>query len=70
MDIDKILQGLDDWQSAFDAGVSEQTASGIAYRGLSDADMLRCQEALDEAIRKPYRMEVLRRAIEADNAEQ
>jgi hypothetical protein len=43
--------------------ISEITASGIPYFGLSDEDMLRCQEALSLGEQKPKRMEILRKAI-------
>jgi hypothetical protein len=39
------------------------TAAGQPFLGLSDEDMLACQEALPESERKPSRMEHLRRAI-------
>jgi len=36
-----------------------ETAAGIAFAGLSDEDMLACQEALPPAERKARRIEVL-----------
>ncbi len=44
-------------------GVPTTTAAGVAFTGLSDPDMLACQEALPLPERKTRRMEVLRRAI-------
>ena len=38
-------------------------AAGTPYRGLSDTDMLRCQEALDVRDRKPERMRRLREVL-------
>lgn len=50
MNVDRILsamiEGVRNWQEAWDAGIEERTNAGTPYRGLSDADMLRCQEAL------------------------
>jgi hypothetical protein len=40
-----------------------ETAAGVACPGLSDRDMLACQEALPPNERKTRRMEVLREAI-------
>ena len=41
-----------------------KTATGIPFRGVSDQDMLTCQEALPPSERKLRRIEVLRNAIE------
>jgi hypothetical protein len=43
--------------------VRSQTATGIQFAGLSDQDMLACQEALPAEERKERRIEVLREAI-------
>ena len=43
--------------------IRSQTATGIPFVGLSDQDMLRCQEALPEAERKARRIQVLQEAI-------
>jgi hypothetical protein len=43
--------------------ISTRTASGVPFVGLSDEDMLACQEALPPSERKGRRMEVLREAI-------
>ena len=44
-------------------GVRTQTAAGIQFIGLSDEDMLACQEALPVEERKERRIQVLREAI-------
>ena len=44
-------------------GVRTQTAAGIQFTGLSDEDMLACQEALPVEERKERRIQVLREAI-------
>lgn len=63
LDVFRSLPGLDDWTAAFQAAYVGRTAGGAAFHGLSDADMLRCQEALDESDRKPERIRSLRRAL-------
>jgi hypothetical protein len=44
-------------------GVRSHTAAGIPFAGLSDEDMLACQEALPVGERKERRIQVLREAI-------
>jgi len=44
-------------------GIRTQTAGGIQFTGLSDEDMLACQEALPVEERKERRIQVLREAI-------
>jgi hypothetical protein len=63
IDIFRYVKGLDDWQASFKTANREQTASGIAYFGLSDDDMLRCQYALDENHRKRDRIAALEAAL-------
>jgi hypothetical protein len=64
LDIFREVQGLEgEFEQAFRRGIQSQTPSGIPYHGLSDEDMLRCQEALNPSEQKPGRMETLRRAI-------
>ena len=43
------------------------TATGIPFTGLSDQDMLACQEALPPAERKERRIQVLREALGQSN---
>lgn len=64
IDLFRGVKGLSDWQRCAARALAEQTAAGISYRGLADADMLRCQEALDPQDRKSQRMAVLRRSLE------
>jgi len=64
VDIFRAVKGLDDWAAAYARAVSGVTAGGIAYRGLSDADMLRSQEALPAAEQKPERLLRLRQALQ------
>jgi hypothetical protein len=44
-------------------GVPTRTAAGVSFVGLSDRDMLTCQEALPVGQRKVRRMEILREAL-------
>jgi hypothetical protein len=64
LDVFRELKGLEgEFEAALHRGLPSHTPSGIPYTGLSDEDMLRCQEALDPSERKAGRMEILRRAI-------
>ncbi|MEO8494147.1 MAG: hypothetical protein ABI614_03685 [Planctomycetota bacterium] len=63
VDVFRFVAGLNDWQAARQAAVSEATASGVRYAGLCDEDMLRCQMALDETERKQGRVMHLERVI-------
>jgi hypothetical protein len=57
------ITGLYDWNASCNQAASEKTAGGVAYLGLSDADMLASQEALDEKDRKPDRIRELKRIL-------
>ncbi|MHC1768557.1 MAG: hypothetical protein AB9869_30480 [Verrucomicrobiia bacterium] len=64
LDVFRDVRGLEGRYAECKArGIPSQTGAGIAFTGLSDLDMLTCQEALPPAERKPRRMDVLRRAI-------
>jgi hypothetical protein len=63
IDIFRRVQGLGSWQDSFRSAQVEATKSGIKYYGISDADMLRCQLALDEAARKTSRVTTLERKL-------
>lgn len=63
VDVFRRIAGLPDWAESWANALPERTAAGTPYRGLSDHDMLRCQEALAPADRKRDRMRRLRRAI-------
>jgi len=63
IDVFRAVQGLAAWEDSARQAVSGTTASGVAYRGLADRDMLLCQEALPEPLRKLDRIRVLRRAL-------
>jgi len=59
IDIFRCIKGLDDWTECAAKAVHGKTAGGADYLGLSDADMLKCQYALDENQRKPDRIRIL-----------
>jgi hypothetical protein len=63
IDIMRAVEGMSDWQSAWDAGIDERTNSGTPYRGLSDADMLRCQQALEAGQQKAERVRILKEVL-------
>jgi hypothetical protein len=59
IDVFRAVPGMSDWQAASQRGIAEQTSTGVAYRGLSDEDMLQCQLALDPAVQKQSRVQYL-----------
>lgn len=64
LDIFRDVRGLEGkYRECKARGVPTTTAAGVSFIGLSDPDMLACQEALPPHERKTRRMEVLRRAI-------
>ncbi len=63
IDIFRLVQGLSDWDEAFTVSVSGTTASGTAYSGLSDADMLACQLSIPVESRKNDRIQELQKAM-------
>jgi hypothetical protein len=65
LDVFREVRGLEGaYETCRNRAVCSQTAAGVSFRGLSDRDMLVCQEVLPAAERKTGRMETLRRAIE------
>lgn len=69
IDIFREVSGVDNWQAARTRALHEQTISGVGYWGLSDEDMLRCQQALDESERKPDRIATLQAALKRKSNE-
>ncbi len=59
IDIFRSVTGLADWHDSAARSVSETTQLGTRYRGLSDADMLACQLALEPGQRKMDRVTFL-----------
>ena len=60
IDVFRFVQGMDDWAACRARAAAGQTASGVAFWGLSDADMLRCQLALPEGQRNQARISFLK----------
>ncbi len=66
LDIFREVRGLEGrYDECRTAAVSHKTATGVAFWGLSDEQMLASQEALEPADQKPRRIEILRRAMAA-----
>lgn len=64
LDIFREVRGLEgQYEECRARGLHTQTAAGVSFIGLSDRDMLVCQEALPPGEQKHRRMEVLREAI-------
>jgi hypothetical protein len=64
IDVFRSVKGLPVWQLSYQNAVSEQTAQGTSYHGLSDADMLQCQLALDPAHQKLDRIRTLQSLLQ------
>jgi hypothetical protein len=69
IDIFRSVEGLGSWQDSEAMATTESTISGVPYRGLSDLDMLRCQYALPESIRKIERVAILEQINRDDTSE-
>lgn len=52
LDVFRAVKGLESWSACAARARQEATPAGVAYRGLSDRDMLACQLALEEPLRK------------------
>ena len=63
IDIFRQVAGLPSWEAAAERSVFGHTASGVAYRGLGDEDMIACQLALPESQRRAGRIEMIEQAI-------
>jgi hypothetical protein len=69
LDVFREVKGLEGKYAECKAAAGySQTASGVAYVGLSDLHMLACQEALPLREQKPKRIEVLKRALRKDGS--
>ncbi len=62
IDVFRQVKGLRDWRSSWRRAARVRIGA-IAFRALSDRDMLRCQEALRPSERKLDRIRVLKRAL-------
>ena len=63
IDVFREVRGLGAWDASAGRAVQGLTATGVAYRGLADEDMIACQLALPEAERRPGRIETITQAL-------
>ncbi len=56
LDVFRHVSGLPTWAECRNRSIASTTGSGVPFRGLCDADMLRCQYALPENQRHPERI--------------
>jgi hypothetical protein len=63
IDVFRRVKGLEEWHTCATRALRESTASSVPYRGLSDADMLQSQLALDEHERNHERIATLKAAL-------
>jgi hypothetical protein len=64
IDVFRAVTGLPRWQECSGRAVAASTAAGTPYRGLSDEDMLRSQEALAPKEQKADRIRALRAVLQ------
>ena len=64
IDVFRSMKGLGLWSESRADAISQTTAGGVHFFGLSDEDMLRCQMALPESSRKVQRVRVLKQALD------
>ena len=64
LDVFRSVTGLPAWARCAARALSGQTPTGVAYRGLCDADMLACQFALEESARKLDRIRTLQDSMQ------
>ncbi len=62
IDIFRRVKGLESWDASYRRGLTEKTAGGVPYRGLSDKDMLHSQYALNKKDQNSERIRALERA--------
>jgi len=63
IDVFRSVVGLESWAGCRARAARSQTMAGVAFWGLSDEDMLRCQTALPESERDKERIRVLTEAL-------
>jgi hypothetical protein len=69
IDVFRSVEGMENWAVCRARAAAGQTASGIAFWGLSDADMLGCQLALPEGQRNQSRIRYLEDVLRKANDE-
>ena len=60
VDVFRCVEGLGDWETSAAAAVEIRRPGGVNCPALSDRDLIRCQEALPEALRRGERLNYLR----------
>ena len=68
IDIFRSVEGLASWKQSQAAAISARTQQGTPYFGLSDEDMLNCQLALEESVRKQDRVRYLQKLLDHGDA--
>ncbi len=63
IDVFRSVKGLGSWAASRAKAYAGETAGGVAFVGLSDADMLESQMALPEGERNQQRIRVLKKAL-------
>lgn len=63
IDVFRSVRGLGSWAASRANAQVGETADGVPFVGLSDADMLECQMALPEAERNHERIRALKKAL-------
>ena len=64
IDVFRSVEGLASWKQSRTVALAARTQQGTQYFGLSDQDMLLCQLALDESVRKQDRVRYLQKLLE------
>ncbi len=70
LDVFRSVKGQDSWAASRKSAYQGRLADGTAFTGLSDADMIRCQMALPENLRKRRRLEILNEAIRKPDSDE
>jgi hypothetical protein len=63
IDVFRSVGGLESWAACRARSARGETAAGVAFRGLSDEDMLKSQMALPESERDQQRIRILTEAL-------
>lgn len=63
IDVFRSVKGLGPWAESRVTAQTSETGGGVAFMGLSDADMLKSQIALPEAERNQDRIRALKKAL-------
>ncbi|HUE70572.1 MAG TPA: hypothetical protein VMP01_06750 [Pirellulaceae bacterium] len=67
VDVFRRVEGLASWNESRANAVPGKTQQGTPYFGLSDEDMLKCQLALDEGMRRQDRVRFLEQVLRSQD---